>query len=38
MPVDEADLARRASPGSRPTNMEGYGWMFSQHIRQAGEG
>ena len=40
MEVPEAELARRraALPEPKPRYERGYGWMFSQHIRQADEG
>ncbi|HEY0524305.1 MAG TPA: L-arabinonate dehydratase [Stellaceae bacterium] len=38
--VSEAELARRraALPPPQPRYGRGYGWMFSQHIRQADQG
>jgi len=38
--VPDAELARRraAIPKQRPRYERGYGWMFSQHIKQAEEG
>lgn len=38
--VPEAELAlrRAALPAAKPRYERGYGWMFSQHIRQADEG
>ena len=38
--VSEAELARRraASPKPKPRYERGYGWMFSQHIKQAHDG
>ena len=38
--VSEAELARRraAMPKPKPRYERGYGWMFSQHIRQAHDG
>ncbi len=38
--VPDAELARRraALPPRQPRYGRGYGWMFSQHIRQADEG
>jgi len=38
--VSEAELARRraAMPKPKPRYERGYGWMFSQHIKQAHDG
>ncbi|MGE0697564.1 MAG: L-arabinonate dehydratase [Hyphomicrobiaceae bacterium] len=38
--VSEAELARRraAMPAPKPRYERGYGWMFSQHIKQAHDG
>jgi dihydroxy-acid dehydratase len=38
--VSEAELARRraALPKPKPRYERGYGWIFSQHIKQAHDG
>ena len=40
MEVDDAELERRraAWKPQEPRYERGYGWMFSQHIKQAHEG